>query len=181
VIIRSATLDDAPALAAIYGDACLHGVGTFEEVPPSPEEMAQRMTAVQARGLPYMVAEEDGVVLGLAYAAPFRLRAAYRYTVEDSVYIAPEAKGKGVGRAVLSRVIADCEALGLRQMTAVIGGSGNAGSQGLHAALGFTRQGVMPAVGFKFGRWEDIVLMQRPLNAGAGTEPDVDGLELKGV
>ncbi len=181
MIIRSATLDDAPALAAIYGDACLHGVGTFEEVPPSPEEMAQRMTAVQARGLPYMVAEEDGVVLGLAYAAPFRLRAAYRYTVEDSVYIAPEAKGKGVGRAVLSRVIADCEALGLRQMTAVIGGSGNAGSQGLHAALGFTRQGVMPAVGFKFGRWEDIVLMQRPLNAGAGTEPDVDGLELKGV
>ncbi len=181
MIVRSATTADAPALAAIYGDACLHGVGTFEEVPPSVEEMARRMAAVQARGLPYVVAEQDDELLGLAYAGPFRLRAAYRYTVEDSVYISPKAKGMGVGRAVLSRVIDDCTALGLRQIIAVIGGSGNAGSIGLHTALGFTRQGVMPAVGFKFGRWEDIVLMQRPLNAGAETAPDADGLELRGV
>lgn len=181
MLIRTATLDDAPALAAIYGDACLHGVGTFEEVPPEPAEMAQRMTTVRARGLPYVVAEVDGAVVGLAYAAPFRLRAAYRYLVEDSVYVAPAAKGMGVGRAMLSRVIDDCEALGLRQMMAVIGGSDNAGSIGLHTALGFRRQGVMEAVGFKFGRWMDIVLMQRPLNAGADTLPDAAGLELRGV
>lgn len=181
MIVRSATLDDAPALAAIYGDACLHGVGTFEEVPPSPQEMAQRMAAVQARGLPYVVAERDGEVLGLAYAGPFRLRAAYRYTVEDSVYVSPRAKGLGVGRAVLSRVIDDCAALGLRQIMAVIGGSGNEGSIGLHTALGFTRQGVITGVGYKFGRWEDIVLMQRPLNGGAGIAPDAAGLELRGV
>ncbi len=181
MIIRAATQDDAPALAAIYGDACLNGVGTFEEVPPEPAEMAQRLAAVQARSLPYVVAEIDGAVVGLAYAAPFRLRAAYRYLVEDSVYVAPEAKGLGVGRAVLSRVIDDCEALGLRQMMAVIGGSDNAGSIGLHTAMGFRRQGVMEAVGFKFGRWMDIVLMQRPLNAGADTPPDAPGLELRGV
>lgn len=181
MIVRPASAEDSPALAAIYGDACLHGTGTFEEVPPDAAEMAARLAAVRARGLPYVVAEIDGQVAGLAYAAPFRLRAAYRYTVEDSVYVSPDFKGQGVGRAVLERVIADCEALGLRQIMAVIGGSENAGSIGLHRSLGFTQQGVMPAVGFKFDRWMDIVLMQRPLNAGADTTPDAEGLELRGA
>ena len=120
-LIRAATAADAEALAEIYGHACQHGFGTFEEVPPSAEEMAARMAAVQARGLPYLVAEVEGRVLALAYAGPFRLRAAYRYSVEDSVYVSPDAQGMGLGRAVLGGVIAGCEALGLRQMVAVIG------------------------------------------------------------
>ena len=181
MLIRPATPADAGALAAIYGDACLHGVGTFEEVPPSPGEMAGRLAAVNARGLPYLVAELDGRVAAFAYAAPFRLRAAYRYTVEDSVYVAPEAKGRGLGKLLLGRVIADCEVMGLRRMLAVIGGSDNAGSIGLHRSLGFTHQGIMPAVGFKFGQWRDIVFMQRALNAGAETPPDAEGLTLGGV
>ncbi|MGE5501656.1 MAG: N-acetyltransferase family protein, partial [Ignavibacteriales bacterium] len=117
----------------------------------------------------------------LAYAAPFRLRAAYRYTVEDSVYVAPGFKGRGLGAAVLLKVIDACEALGLRQIMAVIGDSDNAGSIGLHRSLGFEIKGVMPAVGFKHGRWVDIVFMQRPLNGGADTLPDSAGLELRGV
>ncbi|MGE5567216.1 MAG: N-acetyltransferase family protein [Parcubacteria group bacterium] len=181
MLIRPATPADAPALAAIYGDACLHGFGTFEEVPPSPDEMAARLKSVTDRGLPYVVAEVDGEVAALAYAAPFRLRAAYRYTVEDSVYVAPGFKGRGLGAAVLLKVIDACEALGLRQIMAVIGDSDNAGSIGLHRSLGFEIKGVMPAVGFKHGRWVDIVFMQRPLNGGAETLPDGAGLELRGV
>lgn len=179
--LRPATAADAPALAAVYGDACLHGVGTFEEVPPGAEEMAARLTAVLGRGLPYMAAEIGGEVAGFAYAAPFRLRAAYRFTVEDSVYIHPDFKGRGVGRALLSRVLADCESLGLRQVIAVIGGSDNDGSISLHRSLGFEMQGVMTGVGFKFGRWLDIVMMQRPLNGGVDGLPDRPGLPLSGV
>jgi phosphinothricin acetyltransferase len=181
VIVRSATPADAYALAAIYGDACLHGFGTFEEAAPSPEEMAARLKAVTDRGLPYVVAEADGEVAALAYAAPFRLRAAYRYTVEDSVYVAPGFKGQGLGAAVLLKVIDACEALGLRQMAAVIGDSDNAGSIALHRSLGFEMKGVMPAVGFKHGRWVDIVFMQRTLNGGADSLPDAAGLDLRGV
>ena len=181
LLVRPATAADAPALAAIYGDACLHGVGTFEEVPPSVEEMTGRLVAVLGRGLPYVVAETGDAVAGFAYAAPFRLRAAYRFTVEDSVYIHPDFKGRGVGRALLSRVLADCEALGLRQVIAVIGGSDNAGSIGLHRSLGFAHQGTMPGLGFKFGQWRDIVLMQRALNGGLETAPDAPGLSLFGV
>ena len=181
MFIRSATLDDAPALSRIYGDACLHGFGTFEEAAPSPEEMAARLKAVTDRGLPYVVAEVDGEVAALAYAGPFRLRAAYRYTVEDSVYVAPDFKGRGLGAAVLIKVIDACEALGLRQMMAVIGDSENAGSIALHRSLGFEMRGVMPAVGYKHGRWVDIVFMQRPLNGGSETLPDGDGLELRGA
>ena len=128
MIVREATEADAEALAAIYGDAVLHGFGTFEEEPPTPGDMDGRRRAVQDRGLPYLVAEADGQVLGFAYAGPFRPRAAYRYTLEDSVYVSPDAKGKGVGRAVLSAVIAACEALGVRQLMAVIGDSDNAAS-----------------------------------------------------
>jgi len=129
-------------------------------------------------GLPYLVAEEDGAVVGFAYAAPFRPRAAYRYTAEDSVYIAPEWIGKGVGKALVARVIAACEAMGLRQMVAVIGDSANAGSIGLHRSLGFEHAGVGRAFGFKHGRWVDIVWMQRALNGGELDTPQGDGLTL---
>ncbi len=180
VIVRAATADDAGALAAIYGHHCLHGFGTFEEAAPTPADMTERLAAVQGRGLPYLAAEVGGEVAGFAYAGPFRPRAAYRYTVEDSVYIAPERTGQGIGKALLTRIIADCEALGLRQMVAVIGDSENAASIALHRSLGFTHQGVGEAFGHKFGRWVDVVWMQRALNAGASTAPDVKGLDLTG-
>lgn len=178
LIVRAATEADAEALAAIYGDAVLHGFGTFEEVPPSPAEMETRRRAIAERGLPYLVAESDGVVLGFAYAGPFRPRAAYRYTLEDSVYVSPQAKGRGVGRAVLLAVIAASEALGVRQLVAVIGDSGNEGSIGLHTALGFERTGVGHSVGFKHGRWVDIVHMQKALNGGDAVPPDGPGIAL---
>lgn len=180
MIVRAATSGDAEALAAIYGHHVLHGFGTFEEEPPSPAEMDTRRAAVAARGLPYLVAEEDGKVLGFAYAGPFRPRQAYRYTLEDSVYIAPDAIGKGVGRAVLSAVIAQCETLGIRQLVAVIGDSGNAASIGLHRSLGFVDAGVGKSFGFKHGRWVDIVWMQKALNGGDETDPDTPGVQLSG-
>lgn len=180
MIIRAATAEDAPALAAIYGHHCEHGFGTFEENPPTADDMAGRVAAVRAYGLPYLVAEVDGEIAGFAYAGPFRPRAAYRYTVEDSVYIAPDRVGQGVGKALLTQVIADCEALGLRQIMAVIGDSENAASIGLHRSLGFEVKGTMPAVGHKFGRWVDIVFMQQALNSGSRTSPDGPGLELRG-
>jgi L-amino acid N-acyltransferase YncA len=180
MIVRPATEADAPALAAIYGDAVLHGFGTFEEVAPGPADMDSRRQAIQDQGLPHLVAEVGGEVLGFAYAGPFRPRAAYRYTLEDSVYVSPAAKGKGVGRAVLSAVIAACEALGVRQLMAVIGDSANSGSIGLHRALGFEQTGIGRSVGFKHGRWVDIVHMQKPLNGGDGRLPDVPGVTLSG-
>jgi phosphinothricin acetyltransferase len=180
MIVRAATEADAEALAAIYGDAVLHGFGTFEEEPPTPADMDGRRRAVQDRGLPYLVAELDGQVLGFAYAGPFRPRAAYRYTLEDSVYVSPDAKGKGVGRAVLSAVIAACEALGIRQLMAVIGDTENAGSVGLHRSLGFEQTGVGRSVGFKHGRWVDIVHMQKALNGGDALPPGSGGVTLTG-
>jgi phosphinothricin acetyltransferase len=181
ITVRPSTDADLPAITAIYGWNVLNGLGTFEEDPPSQDEMARRRAAFLDRGLPYLVAEEDGVVLGYAYAGPFRLRAAYRYTVEDSVYVSPDAVGKGVGKTLLTALIAECEALGLRQLVAVIGDSGNAASIGLHAAMGFKQQGVFPAMGYKFGRWVDLVWMQRSLNGGGDREPDSPGLSLSGV
>ncbi len=179
--VRDAVTDDAAALAAIYGHHVLHGVGTFEETPPPPEEMARRRAAVCALGLPYLVADAEGEgVVGFAYASPFRPRAAYRYTAEDSVYVAPGQIGRGVGKALLVEVIARCEAMGLRQLVAVIGGSDNAGSIGLHRSLGFEMQGVMPALGFKHGGWVDIVSMQKALNGGASLPPSGAGLDLRG-
>jgi L-amino acid N-acyltransferase YncA len=180
MIIREAAEADADALAAIYCDAVLHGFGTFEEEPPSAADMDNRRRAMQDQGLPYLVAELDGRVLGFAYAGPFRPRAAYRYTLEDSVYVAPEAKGKGVGRAVLTAVIAACEALGIRQLMAVIGDTENAGSVGLHRSLGFEQTGVGKSVGFKHGRWVDIVHMQKPLNGGDTIPPSGPGVTLIG-
>ena len=171
MIIRAATAADAAALAAIYGHHVLHGFGTFEEEAPEPAEMARRLAEVKSLGLPYLVAEDDGQVLGMCYAKPFRPRSAYRFTVEDSVYVAPGQAGKGVGRTMLAELITRCEAMGLRQMTAVIGDSDNAGSVGLHASLGFEHMGIFRSVGRKHGRWVDIVFMQRPLNGGDATPP----------
>ncbi|HWU13740.1 MAG TPA: GNAT family N-acetyltransferase [Caulobacter sp.] len=179
--VRPSTEADVPAITAIYGWNVLNGLGTFEEVPPDAAEMGRRRAAFLAKGLPYLIAERDGAVVGYAYAGPFRLRAAYRYTVEDSVYVGPEAVGQGVGKALLAALIEACQALGLRQICAVIGDSGNAASIGLHAALGFERKGVFPDMGYKFGRWVDLVWMQRPLNGGGSRGPDAPGLELSGV
>ena len=152
--IRPATLADASALAAIYGHHVLQGFGTFEEVPPTAEEMGRRMSAVTERGLPYLVADIDGQAAGLAYAAPFRTRAAYRYTVEDSVYIAPDRLGQGLGKALLTEVIAVSEALGLRQIVAMIGDSANAGSIGVHRSCGFEPvRAPLRGLGFKADRW----------------------------
>jgi phosphinothricin acetyltransferase len=180
VAIRSANANDAEALAAIYGHHVLHGFGTFEEAAPSPTEMAGRLAAVAERGLPYLVAEIEGAVAGFAYAAPFRTRAAYRYTVEDSVYIAPDRLGQGVGKALLTGVIEATVAMRLRQMVALIGDSENAGSIALHPACGFQPVGVFRGLGFKAGRWVDVVMMQRTLNAGAEAAPDGAGLTLRG-
>jgi L-amino acid N-acyltransferase YncA len=180
MLIRPATAGDSPALAAIYGHNVLHGFGTFEEIAPNPDEMSARMDAVTRRGLPYLVAEIDGTARGFAYAGPFRTRTAYRYTVEDSVYIAPDRQGRGIGKALLAAVIEACQPLGLRQMIAMIGDSANAGSIGLHRACGFAHAGVLSAAGFKAGRWVDVVIMQRPLNGGAAEPPGPGGLELSG-
>jgi phosphinothricin acetyltransferase len=178
MIIRPATEQDAQALAAIYGHAVLHGFGTFEEEPPTAADMESRRSAIAGRGLPYLVAEEAGTVLGFAYAGPFRPRAAYRYTLEDSVYVAPDAAGRGVGKALLTAIIAACEALGVRQLIAVVGDSGNSASLALHRSLGFEQTGIGHSVGFKHGRWVDIVQLQKPLNGGDARMPDRPGIEL---
>jgi L-amino acid N-acyltransferase YncA len=178
--IRPAESNDAHALAAIYGHHVLNGLGTFEGDPPPPDEMVRRMAAVQALALPYMVAERDGAVVGFAYGAPFRPRVSYRYTVEDSLYIAPDCLGQGIGKALLTAVIGAAEALGLRQMVAMIGDSENDRSIGLHRACGFEPVGIFRAIGFKHGRWVDVAMMQRPLNTGATRPPEGDGLALGG-
>ncbi len=171
LFVRPAEPADFAAIHAIYRHHVLNGLGSFEEEPPDQAELLRRFGDVCARGLPYLAALRGGRLVGYAYAAPFRARTAYRFTVEDSIYIAPDATGQGIGRALLAALIARCTALDLRQMIAVIGDSGNAGSIALHGALGFTRSFVLEGAGFKFGRWVDIVLMQRPLGPGTGTPP----------
>ena len=176
--VRATRPQDAEALAEIYAHAVLHGVGTFEESPPSPAEMEARRLRVAAQGLPHLVAERDGRVAGFAYAAPFRARPAYRFTAETTVYVRADMQGRGVGREMLGAVVEACEAMGLRQLLAVVGDSGNAASLGLHAAAGFRRVGVLEAVGFKHGRWLDAVCMQREINGGAALPPSGSGLVL---
>jgi len=178
VIVRAATPEDAAPVQAIYAHHVLHGTGTFEDTPPTVDEMAQRMAAVAARGLPWRLAARDGRLLAYAYASPFRLRAAYRYTAEVTVYAAADAQRIGAGRAALTSVIEACERLGLHQLVAVIGGSDNAGSIGLHAALGFWPMGVTPGLGWKQGRWNDVVWMQKALNGGMDCAPAGPGLDL---
>jgi phosphinothricin acetyltransferase len=170
-ILRESRGDDIAAIAAIYAYHVLHGLASFEETPPDPEEIARRRDALVAQRLPYLVAERGGRVVGYCYAGPFRVRSAYRYTLEDSVYVAPDAVGHGIGRELLTAVVARAGELGYRHMVAVIGGSETVASIRLHQALGFAHRGVLPAVGFKFGRWVDIVLMQRALGPGAATLP----------
>ncbi|WP_454018404.1 N-acetyltransferase family protein [Azospirillum sp. Marseille-Q6669] len=170
--IRSSRPDDLERIQAIYAHHVLTGAASFEEVPPGLEELARRRDDVLARGMPYVVAEMDGRVIGYAYAGPYRLRTAYRYSVEDSIYLDPDCMGRGAGRALLSTVIDRCEEAGCRQMIAVIGDSENASSIGLHRSLGFEPAGLLKAVGFKFGRWVDSVLMQRPLGNGDASPPE---------
>lgn len=180
MLIRPAKDTDCEAIAAIYGHHVLTGFGTFEETPPTAGEMEQRRQAIVDQGLPYLVAEAEGRVLGYAYASPFRPRAAYRYSIEDSVYVAPDQVGRGVGRAVLAAVLESCERLGMRQAIAVIGDSQNAASIGLHRSLGFQSAGVGRSLGFKHGRWVDIVWMQKSLGGGDASGPDAPGLILSG-
>ncbi len=169
--IRDAASDDLAAIQAIYAHHVLHGLGTFETEPPDLDEMKRRHAQITGDGFPYLIAVDADGVLGYAYANHFRTRAAYRNTVEDSIYVADRAAGRGVGKALLSVLIERCTALGLRQMLAVIGDSGNAGSIGVHRACGFEHAGVMKAVGRKFDRWVDVVIMQRALGPGASTPP----------
>jgi len=172
VAVRPSRAEDIEAIQAIYAHHVLYGLASFEEVPPDAAELAARREALVSHGLPYLVAESGGEVAGYAYAGPYRTRSAYRYTLEDSVYVAPGRQGQGIGRALLTRLLAECERLGCRRLIAVIGDSGNAGSIGLHAALGFAHAGLLPSIGFKHGRWVDSVLMQRPLGAGDETLPE---------
>lgn len=172
LLIRDSQDADLPHIARIYGHHVQHGTGTFETEPPSVQDMSTRRADVLGKGLPWLVLEHEGTVQGFAYANWFRPRAAFRYAVEDSIYLAPEAAGKGWGRALLTELLARCERAGMRKAIAVIGDSANAGSIGLHKALGFERTGTVTACGWKFGRWLDIVLMEKTLGAGDRSAPD---------
>lgn len=164
--LRTAQPADVASIQSIYAHHVLHGLGTFETEPPGLEEMASRHAQITGAGFPYLVAVEARQVIGYAYANHFRTRSAYRYTVEDSVYVAPDAVGRGVGKALLDDLVMRCRTQGLQQMLAVIGDSGNVASIGVHRACGFELVGVMKSVGRKFDRWVDVVVMQRALSQG---------------
>jgi L-amino acid N-acyltransferase YncA len=170
-LLRPATGADMAAVQAIYRRHVLEGLATFEEIPPEEAEMRRRFEDVTGLGLPWLVAEAGGRILGFAYAGRFRARSAYRFALEDSIYLDPTATGRGFGRALLVRLLAESEAAGARQMLAVIGDSANAGSVGVHRSCGFEHVGVFRNVGFKFGRWVDVVMMQRSLGQGGETLP----------
>jgi phosphinothricin acetyltransferase len=173
LVIRAATAADIPAITAIYDHAVRHGTASFELDPPDAAELARRQQTLVETGFPYLVAvaEADGAVAGYAYAGPYRARPAYRFSVEDSVYVAPALHRRGVGRALLDRLIAEAEQRGFRQMVAVIGDSAQVPSIELHRAAGFRLIGAVESVGHKLGRWLDTVLMQRALGPGASTPP----------
>lgn len=171
--LRPANPADIPEITAIYAHAVLHGTASWEWEQPSEEEMARRMKALLDGRFPYLAAERDGRILGYAYAGPYRPRAAYRWIVEDSIYIAPDMQGKGVGGALLAELIATCQLQGFRQMIAVIGDSASAGSIALHRSLGFRDAGVIRSAGWKFDRWLDQVLMQRSLGDGDEAPPTI--------
>ena len=171
VAVRDAAETDMPAIQAIYAHHVLHGLATFEEVPPSVLEMTGRRAAVLNAGLPYLAAEIDGLVVGYAYATAYRPRPAYRHTIEDSIYVAHGLSGRGIGGALLRALIVRCELGPWRQMLAVIGNSANAGSIALHRGQGFQPIGTLHSVGFKLGRWVDTVLMQRALGDGDRSLP----------
>jgi L-amino acid N-acyltransferase YncA len=169
--IRPSTDADLPGITMIYAENVETGTGTFELEAPDSAEMARRRADVLGKGLPWLVAESGGHLLGYAYANHFRPRRAYRFCLEDSIYLRGDARGHGVGRLLLAELLARCEAVGARQMLAVIGDAANAGSVGVHRTLGFEPAGVLKAAGWKFGRWLDVVLMQRALGPGASTDP----------
>jgi L-amino acid N-acyltransferase YncA len=171
LLIRPAAPADLPAITAVYGWNVQNGTGTFELEAPDLAEMTRRHADVAAKGLPWLVAERAGQVLGYAYANHFRPRRAYRFCLEDSIYLAPEAQGQGAGRLLLAELMARCEAAGTRQMLAVIGDSANVGSIGVHRTLGFEQVGLMKSVGWKFGRWLDVVVMQKSLGQGDAQTP----------
>lgn len=171
-LIRPSTDADLGAITEIYAHHVQHGTGTFETTPPTATEMATRRADVRAKGLPWLVLEDAGRVIGFAYGNWFKPRPAYRFSVEDSIYLAPQAAGKGLGRALLAELLARLEAGGIRKVMAVIGDSANAGSIGVHTALGFERIGVVKSCGWKFDRWLDIVLMEKTLGAGDQTRPE---------
>ncbi|MEA3086673.1 MAG: hypothetical protein QOC89_4370 [Paraburkholderia sp.] len=171
-VVRDATEADLPAIQAIYAHHVLTGVASFEEIPPSVDDLRTRLASVRGHGLPYMVAELDGEVAGYCYATPYRPRAAYRNTIEDSIYIGDAYRGRGLGRVLLQALIERCESGPWRQMVAVIADGGSGGSLSLHTQLGFELTGTLKAVGFKHGRWLDTTLMQRSLGAGASSVPD---------
>ena len=171
LVVRDANETDMQAVQAIYAHHVLHGLATFEEEPPTANELNVRRESVIAAGLPYLVAECEGCILGYCYATAYRPRPAYRYTIEDSVYVAEGYGGRGIGHALLGELIERCDTGSWRQMLAVIGNSGNEGSIALHRRLGFETVGTLRSVGFKLGRWVDTVLMQRPLGQGDRTLP----------
>lgn len=170
-VLRPSTPQDLAAMAEIYSWHVLNGTGTFELEAPDAAEIGKRRDGLLANGWPWLVAEVGGQVLGFAYANAFRPRRAYRFCVEDSIYLAPQAAGKGLGRLLLAELIGRCEARGARQMLAVIGDSANAASIGVHRALGFEHTGILKSAGWKFGAWRDVVLMQRALGRGDGRPP----------
>ena len=172
IFVRDASDADMHAVTKIYATHVLHGLASFEEIPPSLEDMQSRRASVLQLGLPYLVAVMDGRVVGYSYATLYRTRPAYRYTVEDSVYVEDGLNGRGIGTLLLAELIARCEHGPWRQMLAVIGDSGNTASIALHRRLGFTPCGKLAAVGFKFGRWVDSVFMQRALGPGDSLQPD---------
>lgn len=170
--IRPSREEDIAAITAIYAHHVLHGTGTFETEPPSPAEMASRRADVLARNLPYLVAEEDGEVLGFAYCNWFKPRPAYRFSAEDSIYMSESARGKGLGAKLLAALSQAAEAAGVRKLIAVIGDSANASSIGVHRNQGFTHVGVLKDCGWKFGEWRDVVLMEKVLGKGSTTRPE---------
>jgi phosphinothricin acetyltransferase len=171
-LIRHVTAGDLPAIHRIYSHSVLHDTASWELSPPDEAEMRRRMTTILEAGYPYLVAELDGQVAGYTYANSYRPRPGYRFTVEDSVYVAAGMQRRGLGRLLLGELITACEVQGYRQLIAVIGDSQNAGSLALHGALGFVQVGLLSNIGYKFGRWLDCVLMQRPLGAGAANLPN---------
>lgn len=171
ITVRASEERDVASITAIYAHHVLNGLATFEVEAPDEPEMARRRAQIVSQGLPFLVAERERRVVGYAYAAPYRARPAYRYTLEDSIYIAQDAVGQGAGRALLDALVAACARAGYRQLIAVIGDSANTASVGLHAACGFKHAGLLQGVGFKFGRWVDSVLMQMELGEGRRSVP----------
>jgi len=177
ITIRPAEASDLDSITEIYEDAVTHGTASYELEPPSRAEMGERFASLRAEGYPYLVAEEGGRIIGYAYAGAFRARPAYRFIVENSIYVAPDAKGQGIGRALLERLIVEATALGFRQMIAVIGdGSPQSPSVKLHEKLGFAHSGKLVGSGYKHGRWLDTVFMQFAMNGGAERQPDPESL-----